>query len=174
MDQKSWVWYYEGKHLIDSTRSRDQSNQSWESNRFREVESIRRIDSTLIFESILIVESIPDSNKFSDSTSQNWFDFQDWFDWSIDLVESFECLHSYFLTQNFWSTAGLSIQIYVEVLRYVNLSRWRKIIWPTLQSDSLCSDSALRRNLTVHKIFLMHLGIYFLLAPTLIVLGRII
>ena len=40
MDQKSWVWNYEGKHSIDSTRSRDQSNQSWESNRFREVESI--------------------------------------------------------------------------------------------------------------------------------------
>ena len=69
MDQKSWVRNYEGKHLIDSTRSRDQSNQSWESNRFWGVESIRRIDSTLRFESILIVESISDSNQVSESTN---------------------------------------------------------------------------------------------------------
>ena len=37
----------------------------------------------------------------------------------------------------FWSTSVLSVRIYVEVVRYVNLSCWRKILWSTLRSDSL-------------------------------------
>ena len=62
--------------------------------------------------------------------------------------------------------------IYVEVLRCVNLSRWRKILWTTLWSDSLFAPTRLYVEIVPYiKSFLRHLGIYFLLVPAWIVLG---
>ena len=67
----------------------------------------------------------------------------------------------------------MSVQIYVEVVRYVNLSRWSKFPWPKLLSDSLFAPTQLYVDILLYiKKFYRHLGIYFNLVPALIVLGR--
>ena len=105
--------------------------------------------------------------------STDWFNSQDWFDWSLDLFESLKCFPSYFRTQDFWSTAGLSVRIYVEVVRYVKLSCWSKFLWPTLWSDSLFAPTQIYVEIVLYiKSFYRHLGIYFLFVPALIVLGH--
>ena len=66
----------------------------------------------------------------------------------------------------------MSVWIYVEVVRYVNLSRWGKILWPTVWSDSLFAPTRLYVEIVPYiKSFLRHLGIYFLWVPARIVLG---
>ena len=77
------------------------------------------------------------------------------------------------LNSGFLSTVCLSVRIYVEVVRYVNLSFWREILWLTLRSDSLFAPTRLYVEIVpyIKKLF-RHLGIYFLLLPTRIVLGR--
>ena len=60
-----------------------------------------------------------------------------------------------------------------RIVRYVNLSRWRKFIWPTLRSDSLFAPTQIYVEFVLYiKSFYSHLGIYFLLVPDMIVLGR--
>ena len=62
--------------------------------------------------------------------------------------------------------------IYVEVVRYVNLSRWRKILWPTLWSDTIFAPTRIYVEIVLYiNFFLRHLGIYFLLLPARIVFG---
>ena len=67
----------------------------------------------------------------------------------------------------------MSVRIYVEVVQYVNLSCWSKFLWLTLRSDSFFAPTRLYVEIVIYrKSFYRHLGIYFVLVPALIVLGR--
>ena len=66
----------------------------------------------------------------------------------------------------------MSVRIYVEVVRYVKLSSWSKFLWPTLRSDFLFAPTRIYVEIVLYrKSFYRHLGIYYLFAPVLIVLG---
>ena len=61
---------------------------------------------------------------------------------------------------------------YVEYEFYVEPS-WSKILWPTLQSDSLFAPTRIYVEILLYiKSFYRHLGIYFLLVPDMIILRR--
>ena len=128
-----------------------------------DIDSTIKIDSNIRVESILRIDLTP----WIDSTLR--IDLTDLLIWSIQLnvfVHSFEL-------RNSWSAAGLSVCIYVEVVQYVNLSCWSKFLWPTLRSDSLFAPTRIYVEILLYiKSFYRHLGIYFLLVPTLILLGR--